>query len=156
FSAVPGAFGEADGGTLFLDEVGELEPAIQAKLLRVLEERRVRPLGASTSRAVDVRVVAATNRDLRGEADGGRFRLDLYYRLSSFVVDVPPLSERPGDLRLLVDRFARQNGARFDESARRILDAHDWPGNVRELRNIVERVATLSAGRVIGAADLLL
>src|SRR5262249_35668823 len=92
FSAVPGAFGEADGGTLFLDEVGELEPAIQAKLLRVLEERRVRPLGASTSRAVDVRVVAATNRDLRGEADGGRFRLDLYYRLSSFVVDVPPLS----------------------------------------------------------------
>jgi two-component system response regulator FlrC len=156
-----GRFEEASGGTLFLDEVGELALPLQAKLLRVLEERRVRRIGGSEDLAVDVRVVAATNRDLEAEAERGTFRRDLYFRLAVLRVDLPPLRERPRDIPLLADHLLRRIAARLGGAqlaigadAEAALARHTWPGNVRELRNALERAAVVRGEGVIGAADL--
>lgn len=141
-----GLFYYARGGTLFLDEIGELPAAAQAKLLRVLEERRIRPVGSEQEIPVDVRVIAATNRDLKAEVAAQRFRQDLYYRLQVVEVTLPPLRERPEDLPLLIDHFMGQlapylDVPRLELDGRTLarLAAYDWPGNVRELRNFVER-----------------
>ncbi|WP_394836989.1 sigma 54-interacting transcriptional regulator [Pendulispora rubella] len=158
-SNVPGAFVEAHRGTLFLDEIGELELAVQAKLLRALEEGSIRAVGASKATAVDVRIVAATNRDLRGEVAAGRFRADLYFRLATFVVEVPALRERPGDFEALVDCFHRQHDraaqVRISAGARLRLASYPWPGNVRELRNVMERVLALAPRGELTEAILL-
>lgn len=158
-----GRFEEASGGTLFLDEVGELPAALQAKLLRVLEERVVRRLGGSKDLPVDVRLVAATNRDLGGEAETGAFRRDLYFRLAVVVVDLPPLRERPGDVALVAHHFAERLAARHRVPVPRLtpealeaLAAHPWPGNVRELRNVLERAVVVRGGEPIRAEDLAL
>lgn len=141
-----GLFYYAHGGTLFLDEVGELPPALQSKLLRVLEERRVRPVGAEHEVPVDVRVVAATNRDLKAAAAAGRFRQDLYFRLAVMTLTAPPLRERGDDVLELARLFMDGLSLRLDapaltltEAAQAALRAYSWPGNVRELRNFVER-----------------
>jgi DNA-binding NtrC family response regulator len=146
----PGVFEEAHGGTLFLDEIGELPIELQPKLLRVLEAREVRRLGASNSRRVDVRVVAATNRSLTREVDRGRFREDLYYRLAVITVRMPPLRERPEDIPLLVRHFERELSARAKSPPQPLPDsvvhaycAQAWPGNVRELRNAVDRALAI-------------
>src|SRR5262249_27797737 len=143
----------ADGGTIFLDEIGELPPDLQAKLLRVLQEGEFELVGSSQTRKVDVRVIAATNRNLQSEVSAGRFREDLYYRLSVFPIHVPPLRERTDDIRILAEAFLRSfcNKAGREpldltpDSIRR-LRAYDWPGNVRELQNIIERAVILSRG----------
>jgi two-component system nitrogen regulation response regulator NtrX len=155
----PGKFEQADGGTLFLDEVGDLPPAAQAKLLRVLEEGRVRRLGAAHERVVDVRVVAATNRDLVALVAERKFREDLRYRLNVIPITVPPLRERPDDIELLSDHFLQwAAGAgrpkRLSDSALKLLRAYAFPGNVRELRNIAERAAILVEGSTIEASHL--
>jgi DNA-binding NtrC family response regulator len=146
----PGAFEEADGGTLFLDEIGELAPEVQPALLRALDKRAVRPVGGTAYNQVSVRVVAATNRNLRAEIAAKRFREDLYYRLAVVRMHVPPLRERPDDVALLVEHFARQfAGGRQLEIAKEELDRlrhHTWPGNVRELRNVIERACALTHG----------
>ncbi len=145
-----GAFEQANGGTLFLDEIGELPPELQPNLLGALERRRFRRVGGQQDIAVDVRIVAATNRDLRAEVNDGRFRLDLYYRIAVVTLRVPPLRERPEDIELLTERFMRECGHQgplhelFDEDLLARLHAYYWPGNVRELRNLVE--ATLAMG----------
>jgi len=142
-----GAFERADGGTLFLDEVGELPPAAQPKLLRLLETRSVRRIGGTKSRTVDVRVVAATNRDLGREVQAGRFREDLYFRLAVVRVEVPPLRERREDIPLLAAHLLRELGADpAEQLTADVVDqlvAYDWPGNVRELRNELTRMAAL-------------
>ena len=149
-----GRFELADGGTLFLDEIGELPLDLQPKLLRALQEREIEPLGSEKPRKVDVRLLAATNRDLEREVAEGRFRSDLYYRLSVFPIRLPPLRERPEDVRALaerfLERFARENrrpGLRLGGETLERLEAYPWPGNVRELFNVLERSAILSAGR---------
>lgn len=141
-----GLFGHAEGGTLFLDEVGEMPLAMQAKLLRVLEERRYRPVGGTQEIAANVRVVTATNRDLAVEVAAGRFRKDLFYRLNVVDIRVPPLRERAHDILLLADYFLETLSTNLGatkpvltESERRCLLAYDWPGNCRELRNVIER-----------------
>ncbi|MEM9073165.1 MAG: sigma 54-interacting transcriptional regulator [Myxococcota bacterium] len=145
-----GAFERADGGTIFLDEIGELPPELQPNLLGALERRRFRRVGGQKDITVNVRVVAATNRDLRSEVNDGRFRLDLYYRVAVVTLKVPPLRARPTDLSLLIERFLRECGHEgpmaelFPEDLLRQLEAHHWPGNVRELRNLVE--ATVAMG----------
>ncbi len=156
-----GRFEEAAGGTLFLDEVGELPAALQSKLLRVLEERIVRRLGGSRDLPVDVRLVAATNRDLTRETEDGGFRRDLFFRLAVVVVNVPPLRERPTDVPLLARHFAERLAARHGvpvpllaDDALAALSAHAWPGNVRELRNVLERAVVVRGGEPIRAADL--
>ena len=143
-----GAFEEADGGTLFLDEIGELPLQLQPKLLRVLEAREVRRVGATQPRKIDVRVIAATNRDLREEVNRGSFREDLYFRLAVMRLRVPPLRERPDDIPVLVEHFRSlakpgDAAAPFSDETMRNFVAHPWPGNVRELRNAVERLAVL-------------
>jgi Nif-specific regulatory protein len=142
-----GLFEVADGGTLFLDEIGEMPLSLQAKLLRALQEGEIRPLGATSARKVDVRIVAATNRDLEAEVQAGRFREDLLYRLKVFPVRVPPLRERRDDVPLLAEhfreRYTREFGkpvGGFTPEALALLSAHDWPGNVRELENEVQRL----------------
>ncbi|WP_394844027.1 sigma 54-interacting transcriptional regulator [Pendulispora brunnea] len=158
-SNAPGAFVEAHGGTLFLDEIGELHLFVQAKLLRALEEGTVRPIGAARPTTVDVRIVAATNRDLRKEVAAGRFRADLYFRLATFVVEVPALRTRPGDLAALVARFHAQHDRAsrvlLTEAAHQILLRYAWPGNVRELRNVMERVMSLAPPGNVDEATLL-
>jgi transcriptional regulator with PAS, ATPase and Fis domain len=153
----------ADGGTLFLDEIGELDLALQAKLLRVLENLRVRRLGALTDRQVNVRIVAATNRDLDAQVRDGLFRADLMYRLKVFQIHIPPLRARPDDIPLLARYFLAQLASRYartemaiDESAIAALLAHDWPGNARELRNVLERAVLLKRTGVLSAQDLML
>ncbi|MEN8183429.1 MAG: sigma-54 dependent transcriptional regulator [Myxococcota bacterium] len=156
-----GLFVEADGGTLFLDEVGELAPSLQVKLLRVLQEEEVRPLGESKSFQVDVRVIAATARDLEVEVAEGRFREDLFYRLNVVRVPVPPLRERREDVPVLVDHLvarARQTLGKpirdvADDALTRLL-AYSWPGNVRELENVIERAVILAEGDRITLRDL--
>jgi DNA-binding NtrC family response regulator len=146
----PGAFEEAHGGTLFLDEIGELAPEVQPSLLRALDKHAVRRVGATSYNQVSVRVVAATNRNLRAEIAAKQFREDLYYRLAVVRMNVPPLRERLEDIPLLVERFTKQMaGGRNLDVAREALDrlrAHAWPGNVRELRNVIERACALSHG----------
>ncbi len=147
----PGRFELADGGTLFLDEIGDVPLAMQAKLLRVLQEKELERVGDTRTRKVNVRIIAATNRDLKREVDAGRFRQDLFYRLSVFPIEVPPLRERREDIPPLVEHFLAQGARRMNRPAMRITDAalsqltaHDWPGNVRELQNTVERAVILS------------
>jgi DNA-binding NtrC family response regulator len=159
--ARPGRFEEANGGTLFLDEVGELPVSLQAKLLRVLEERVVRRLGGPRDLPVDVRLVAATNRDLTQESDSGTFRQDLFFRLAVVVLTVPPLRERPGDIPLLARHFATRLAGRHrvpvpevTDEALSALSAHSWPGNVRELRNVLERAIVVRGGELIRRGDL--
>jgi transcriptional regulator with PAS, ATPase and Fis domain len=149
----PGLAEAADGGTLFLDEIGELEPAVQAKLLRVVEDRRVRRVGAVRDRAIDVRFIAATNRSLETAVEEGRFRADLYYRLKIIELTAPPLRERGDDIVQLAEHFLRQLRARYDKVALRLSDrtaaallAYSWPGNVRELRNKIEQGVLLCDG----------
>jgi two-component system response regulator AtoC len=151
----------ADGGTLFLDEIGELELTLQAKLLRVLEDLKVRPIGGLHDRKVNVRIVAATNRELAGEAEAGRFRSDLVYRLSVFQVRIPPLRERGDDVLLLAREFLQRLAKRYgrapltlDEGAVAALSAYHWPGNVRELRNCMERAVLMQRGPQLRAEDL--
>jgi len=158
-----GRFEQAHGGTLFLDEIGELPAEMQVLLLRVLQERAFERLGGSQTVRVDVRLVAATNRDLAAEVAAGRFRSDLYYRLNVFPIRVPPLRERPADIPLLVAHFAARHGARFGRTIARIdrrsmaqLEAYAWPGNVRELENVVERAVILSHNGTLRVARELL
>jgi two-component system NtrC family response regulator len=151
-----GKFELADNGTLFLDEIGELPVELQPKLLRALQEREITPLGGS-SRKVDVRLVAATNRDLEGAMKQGRFREDLYYRLAVILVDLPSLRQRRDDIPLLLRHFLLRHGGEhllLDPLALRQLCAYDWPGNVRELENVVERMVLLRQSETIGVADL--
>jgi len=155
----PGAFTEAQGGTLFLDEIGELAPTMQPALLRALDKRSVRPVGGSTYATTSVRVVAATNRDLRAEVAARRFREDIYYRLAVVRISVPPLRERPGDVPLLAEHFTRQfAGSRRLQIASEDMERlrqHTWPGNVRELRNVIERSCALSRGDWIEIEEAL-
>jgi formate hydrogenlyase transcriptional activator len=148
-----GRFEVADGGTIFLDEIGDLPLDTQVKLLRVLQEREIEPVGSSKPRRVDVRVIAATHRDLEGEIAAGRFRADLYFRLNVFPIRIPPLREREGDVALLAcyfaDRFGREFGKRIERIAPEALarlQAYPWPGNVRELSNVIERTVVLARG----------
>ena len=159
-SDTKGLFEQAHGGTVFLDEIGETSPALQVKLLRVLEEGEVRPVGAGRPLKVDARVVAATNVELEKEVAEGRFRQDLFYRLSVVVIRVPPLRERRADIPLLVTQFLSNACARagrqveFSSTALEALSSYSWPGNVRELENTVERLVLFSHGSVIDRADL--
>jgi Nif-specific regulatory protein len=146
-----GLMAQADGGTLFLDEVGETSVALQAKLLRVLQEREIRPVGGTRARRIDVRLVAATNRELTGEIRAGRFRADLYWRLAVFPIRVPPLRERREDVLALARHFLARHGERehkrgchLSREAEQLLLAHAWPGNVRELENEMLRALALS------------
>ena len=157
----PGKFEQAEGGTLLLDEISEMGLGLQAKLLRVLQEREVERLGGRKAIALDVRVLATSNRDLNAEVAAGRFRSDLYFRLNVFPLHLPPLRERPGDLlplaRHAIARAARLSGRPIpvlSEDACAHLVSHGWPGNVRELDNLMQRVLILQSGDVIGADDL--
>jgi DNA-binding NtrC family response regulator len=158
-----GLFERADGGTLFLDEIGEVDPPFQAKLLRVLQERKLQRVGGSDEIEVDVRVVAASNRDLRGEADAGRFREDLFFRLAVIPIELAPLRERREDVTPLAHHFLARQAAtlsrprlHFGAGVEELLCGHDWPGNVRELENAVERGAVLARSDAIEIEDLLL
>jgi DNA-binding NtrC family response regulator len=158
-----GLFLEADGGTIFLDEVGELPLALQVKLLHVIEQKEVRPVGGEQTRPVEVRIIAATNRDLGEMVTQGKFREDLYFRLSVFHIHVPPLRERRQDLSALVEFLLQRNTRRMDSNGQRVfLDSgveellvnYDWPGNVRELENVIDRALILADGNRITLADL--
>ena len=155
-----GIFEQAQGGTVFLDEIGETSPALQVKLLRVLEEGEVRPVGAGRSVKVDNRVVAATNRDLERAVGEHQFRADLYYRLSVIVIRLPALRERRDDIPLLIAAFLKTASKRvgrevqLSSEAVDVLLAYDWPGNVRQLENTIERIVLFSRGTVVGAEDL--
>ena len=156
-----GLFELADGGTLFLDEIGEAPPPLQAMLLRALESREIWPVGSSEPRRIDLRIIAATNRDLLATAKAGGFRLDLYYRLAVAPIQVPPLRDRPEDVRGLgqpmIETVSRRMGRalpRITDASWRALERHAWPGNVRELSNLMERLAIYHAGREIEPDDL--
>ncbi|WP_108650099.1 sigma-54-dependent transcriptional regulator [Dongshaea marina] len=163
-SARAGKFEQAQGGTLFLDEIAELPLGLQAKLLRVLQEREVERLGGRRAMALDIRLIAATNQDLKRKVALGEFREDLYYRLDVFPLTWEPLRERRADIgplaEFFIERYARQMGitasVRLTSSARRLLTAHGWPGNVRELENVIQRSLILCDGEVIEAEDLML
>ncbi|MBL7554947.1 MAG: sigma-54-dependent Fis family transcriptional regulator [Bdellovibrionaceae bacterium] len=151
-----GLFEEANHGTLFLDEIGDMSLQLQAKLLRVLQERTIRPVGSNTHKEIDVRIIAATHRDLKIMAKDGKFREDLFYRLNVVPIRVPPLRERIEDIPILVDafikKFAARNGSMVQSAtpeAMSVLMAHPWPGNVRELENVIERAIVLSPGKLI-------
>ncbi len=147
-----GKFALADGGTIFLDEIGTMSPALQSKLLRVLQEREFEPLGSERSDKVDLRVIAATNRDLRQMVADAKFQEDLFYRLNVIPIEIPPLRERREDIPALVEHFIQKHAQRVgEESVMAGLQQYDWPGNVRELENTIERAVVLSAGPVIGA-----
>ncbi len=158
-----GCFEAARGGTILLDEISELSLPLQAKLLRVLQEFRIRRVGSTTSIPVDVKVVATSNRDLRGMVEQGLFRRDLYYRLRVFPIQIPALRERPGDIRVLAEffvrRYAKQHGkpvTGLDRDAMAALLRHQWPGNVRELENTISRAVILAQGGLIRPMHLLL
>jgi two-component system, NtrC family, response regulator AlgB len=155
-----GKVAAADGGTLFLDEIGDLPAALQPKLLRLLQEKQFERVGETTPRTANVRIIAATNHDLKSEVAAGRFREDLYYRLNVISVEVPPLRHRPLDLMAAAGNFleeiCRQLGKRpptFTLEARQLLENYGWPGNLRELRNVIERAAILSRDAFLDAAD---
>jgi two-component system, NtrC family, response regulator AtoC len=156
-----GKFEEAQGGTIFLDEIGEMSPKTQAKLLRVLQEHQFERVGSNKVRSLDVRFIAATNRDFEAMLQEGSFRSDLYYRLSVIQIDIPPLRQRRADILLLADRFRqefnevyRKQVLRFSSEVEKIFLAHSWPGNVRELRNCLERAVIFSEGPVLTAESL--
>jgi two-component system response regulator AtoC len=156
-----GLFEEASTGTLFLDEIGELPLALQVKLLRVLEDEKIRRLGETRDLKVDVRIITATHRDLTAETKAGRFREDLFYRLNVLPIHVPPLRERREDIPLLIEHFTTRNNTRLgtavrglDTEARRLLYEYPWPGNVRELENTIERAMVLCESDQITAPDL--
>ena len=160
-TAKPGLFEAADGGTLLLDEINRLAPELQSKLLRVLEEKTTRRLGATTSRSVDVRIVAASNADLASEVRDGRFREELYYRLNVVSLHLPALRERGEDVLLLAEAFLKKFSAQYRlpepplaPDVRRVLLAHAWPGNVRELRNAIERALLLSPPGILDIGEL--
>src|SRR5262249_30767541 len=151
----------ADGGTLFLDEVGDLPLAIQVKLLRAIQDKVVRPVGASDVIHLDLRLIAATNRDLAAQVQDGRFREDLYYRLAVIPMRLPALRERPEDVPLLAEYVLRSAAERlgkplrgFAADAAAWMQTHRWPGNVRELENVIERAAVLAPGPLVTLADL--
>jgi DNA-binding NtrC family response regulator len=158
--ARPGKFVQADGGTLFLDEIAELQLPLQVRLLRVLQEREVTPVGDARSRAVDVRIIAATNRDLETMVKEGKFRQDLFYRLEVLPLRLPALRERPEDIPLLAAHFLESMNRRMgrsvalSEEALSVMRIYDWPGNVREMENLIERLVVLSRGETIAPGDL--
>ncbi len=154
-------FEEADGGTLFLDEIGDMEPSVQSKLLRVLQSGEYYRVGSSKKRDADVRVIAATNKDLEAEIEAGRFRRDLYYRLSISTIVVPPLRERRGDVELLayyfLDRYCKENGKAIQsisEPVMELFEAYDFPGNLRELENILASAVVLEQGDTLSVSSL--
>jgi DNA-binding NtrC family response regulator len=156
-----GVFEEASRGTLFLDEIGDISPAMQVRLLRALQEGEIKPVGSTEIRKVDVRVVAATNRDLEAAARAGTFRQDLFYRLNVVALELPPLRQRSEDVPLLVHHFLTRYAARFGKLVSRVapeameaLQAHAWPGNIRELENVIQRAVVLASGEAI-SVDLL-
>jgi two-component system response regulator PilR (NtrC family) len=156
-----GLFREAGGGTLFLDEIGEMTPAMQVKLLRALQDKRIRKVGGTQEEAVDTRIIAATNQDLKQRISDGDFREDLYYRINVIPIRLPPLSERREDIPLLVDFFIKKcskemstEERRISVEAMRILEGYSWPGNVRELENVIERALALVTGEAITAEDI--
>ncbi|MBU0513694.1 MAG: sigma-54 dependent transcriptional regulator [Proteobacteria bacterium] len=156
-----GLFEEAEGSTIFLDEISDLPPELQAKLLRVLQEGEIRRLGDTASRTVDVRVLAATNRDLEAAVEQGKFREDLYYRLNVIPLNIPPLRERPEDVPLLARHFlvkmAERHGRqvkRLSPEAERVLINQPWPGNVRQLENVIEQAVVMAEGETIGSRNL--
>ncbi|MBW2445786.1 MAG: sigma-54-dependent Fis family transcriptional regulator, partial [Deltaproteobacteria bacterium] len=158
-----GRFEAAEGGTIFLDEIGDMAPETQAKVLRVLQERSFERVGGTKPIEADVRVVAATHRDLEADVASDRFREDLYYRLRVVELEIPPLRERLEDLPMLVARFLEQVADRLDRERKPISDGamarlarHPWPGNVRELRNVVEQAAVMASGEAIEEEDLRL
>jgi transcriptional regulator with PAS, ATPase and Fis domain len=160
-NARQGRFQLAHGGTLFLDEIGEMSPKLQVKLLRVLQEQVFEPVGSDHAVQVDVRVVTATNRDLRVAVREGRFREDLFYRLNVLPLELPPLRDREGDIRILIGHFLSLHGRRknravleVDSTAMDALEKYHWPGNVREVENLIERLVVLSENGIIRAADL--
>ena len=158
-----GKFALADGGSIFLDEIGTMSGAIQSKLLRVLQEREFEPLGAERTQKVDVRVIAATNRDLKQMVAEGKFQEDLYYRLNVIPIVLPPLRERPDDIPVLIDHFVEKHrqrtGKRIDRVEPDVIDAlraYNWPGNVRELENTIERAVVLATGPIVTTSSISL
>jgi len=156
-----GRFEKADGGSLFLDEISEIDAAVQVKILRALEERQVERVGGDTPVDVDSRLIAATNRDLKGMVDEGAFREDLFYRLYVVVITLPPLRERQDDILLLLNHylavFNEENGKQiegFTPASYEALSAYGWPGNIRELRNLVERMVVLARGKLLDVKDI--
>lgn len=156
----PGRFELADGGTIFLDEIGDLPPSTQAKILRVLQERQFERIGGTATLSVDVRIIAATNKNLEEEVRSGRFREDLYYRLNVIPIVLPPLRERkediPGLIEFLMDKYRKKlsRNVRLSAEAADALLRYDYPGNIRELENTIERCATLAMAEVIGREEL--
>jgi two-component system response regulator AtoC len=157
----PGRFEEANGGTMFLDEIGELPLPLQVKLLRVLQEEEITPLGGVGSKKIDVRVIAATSKDLQKEIEEGRFREDLFYRINVMTIHLPPLRERTGDIPLLVGYFIDMFNKKLQKDlealsseAMPVLTRYPWPGNIRELENVIERAVLLAKGRFITPEDL--
>jgi DNA-binding NtrC family response regulator len=156
-----GLFEEADEGTVFLDEIGDLSPPLQAKLLRVIDDHEIRPIGSTRSRKVDIRFIAATNRDVTHAVKEGRLREDLFYRINVVTLHLPPLRERREDIPVLAERFLNRyanelgkGNLKLDPSVERILMEYQWPGNIRELRNIMERAALISRGKVVRQEDI--
>ncbi|MCC7342398.1 MAG: sigma-54-dependent Fis family transcriptional regulator, partial [Bryobacterales bacterium] len=160
-AAKPGKFEDANTGTVFLDEIGDVSPAVQVKLLRILQEREFERLGSNKTIGIDVRVIAATNQDLRAALEQGTFREDLFYRLNVVPINIPPLRKRKEDIPYLADyfltKFAKESGRQIEslgDDALQLLESHYWPGNVRELENVIERAVVLSHGRVLTPDDI--
>lgn len=160
-TAKPGKFEDANTGTVFLDEIGDVTPAVQVKLLRILQEREFERLGSNKTIGIDVRVIAATNQDLRAALEQGTFREDLFYRLNVVPINIPPLRKRKEDIPYLAEyflaKYAQESGREIEslgEDALQLLEAHYWPGNVRELENVIERAVVLSHGKVVTPADI--
>lgn len=160
-TAKPGKFEDANTGTVFLDEIGDVTPAVQVKLLRVLQEREFERLGSNKTIGIDVRVIAATNQDLRAALEQGTFREDLFYRLNVVPINMPPLRKRKEDIPYLAEyflaKYAKESGRHIEslgDEALQLLESHYWPGNVRELENVIERAVVLSHGKVLTTADI--
>ncbi|HPC11067.1 MAG TPA: sigma-54 dependent transcriptional regulator, partial [candidate division Zixibacteria bacterium] len=154
-----GRFELAQGGTIFLDEIGEMSPGLQSKLLRVIEERQLVRVGGVDQVDIDVRVIAATNRDLRSMIEKGRFREDLYFRLNVFPIRLPDLNERPEDIVPLAEHFLAEKGypeRTTPPEVAHLLESYDWPGNIRELRNVIERATILAGGEPLTPEDFSL